>query len=256
MKKSIFFLALLLFSTTLFSQANKPQVGDFGIRTGIYFLGNQGTGITFSKMLKKNLESGIALNFTFNGSKHNSIDTVTIFITTNKISAKQENSNSSFGYNINLTPFLSYHFPLKNNFDVYAGGWATVFAGNTPISKNQQHIYADNYSQSRTTTTYSPFTFGTGAGLLFGADYFFHKNISVGLSGTFGFVTSFQYGKEITKVISENSGSLNTQQTNASTERARTIKNIDGNIALHGGVGITLNFFFTRGEKKKAAEKI
>ena len=256
MKKSIFFLALVLFSTTLFSQANKPQVGDFGIRTGIYFLGNQGTGITFSKMLNKNLETGMALNFTFNGSKRSSLDTITIFIDTNRISAKQKYANSSFSYTISLTPYLAYHFPLKNNFDVYAGGWISLFAGNTPVNKSQQNIYADNYNQNRTTTIYSPFTFGTGAGLLFGADYFFHKNISVGLSGTFGFATSFQYGKEITKVISENSGSLNTQQTNTNTERARTIKNIDGNFALRGGVGITLNFFFTRTEKKKATEKI
>lgn len=246
-------LAVLFFSTTqLFAQTNKPSIDDFGIRTGFYFLNAPGGSIMLGKMLPKNLESGIGILFTFNNYSHTTNDTSQAMSTTGSfIPVKSENTVKWFSYAINLSPYLVYHFPIKNNVDVYAGSYISVFAGNTPKNETYNRRYADNYEYKNKATAIQPLSFGVGAGFIVGAEYYVHKNIAVGLTGNLGFTTSMQFGKQTRKTEVVNTGSLNPSQDNRTTETASTLKNIDNSVSLRGGVGFNLTFFFAKHAKEK-----
>jgi hypothetical protein len=255
MKSTFISTVFVLTALTLSSQANKPVAGDFGIRTGFYFQNAPGGSIMIGKRLPKNLESGIGIVFAFNNSSRTITDTIQAASTTGFISAKSENVSKTFNYRVHLSPYLVYHFPIKNNVDVFAGGYLAFFAGNTPRNENIVRVYADNYERKSITTNKFPLTFGIGAGFLVGAEYYVHKNIAVGLAGNLGFSSTMQFGKQLRKTELINSGSLNPSQNSSITETASTIKNIDNNVSLSGGVGFNLTFFFTVKEKRKKMQQ-
>lgn len=203
----------------------------------------------FGKMLPKNLEAGMGMTFTFDQNSQSKTDTVQIYTGNGYISVKSENSSSSLFYAIHLSPYLVYHFPIKSNVDVFAGGFLALRIGNKSRYRYTTRQYADDYEYKSVTTVTDPFSFGVGAGALVGAEYFVHKNIAVGLSGNFGFSNSMQFGREIKRTEVTNSGVFNPIQGSSSSEVATQIKNIRNSLSLRGGVGFNLTFFFTRKEK-------
>lgn len=84
--KSKFISAILTLTVlTAFAQTNKPVAGDFGIRTGFYFLNAPGGSIMIGKRLPKNLESGVGVLFTFSHYNRSTTDTTQVPSTTGTI---------------------------------------------------------------------------------------------------------------------------------------------------------------------------
>ena len=127
--------------------------------------------------------------------------------------------------------------------DVYAGGYVSLSLGHQIKFQYITREYATGYESKNTGNWRIPFSFAVGAGALLGADYYFRKNIAIGVSGLVGFSSSFQYGNQIEQVISTNTGSLNPRQGTTSSEQKRTLKNAYTSTGLSGGAGLNFIFF-------------
>lgn len=249
MKKTKLILStmFLLITSTIFSQTNKPNVGEFGIRVGVN-IPNFGLGFTFSRLLKKNIECGSSIGFSISSTK-SSQTTYGIKMSStsgNMIDVKQDFYSRFLSYTINIAPFLAYHIPIKNNLDVFAGGRLLFSLGEQTNYKNINRLYADNYESKGVAQFDMPIYFGIGAGALIGADYYFRKNMAVGVSGYLGFISTINYGTQTEKTTTTNSGSLNPTQGVKYHEQKWSRRDFYTNTGANGNVGINFTFFFTR----------
>ncbi len=251
MKKAFFILSFLSLYVWTFSQTNKPDVGGFGIKVGVS-IPNIGLGLTFSRQLKSNLEFGASAGFSFSTSKSRQVTTQGFTTINGWTNGNYEYTQRYFSYAISVSPFLVYHFPINNNLDVFAGGRLLFSVGRQINYTNTHRYYTANYESKNTSNIRFPFSFGAGAGVLLGADYYFRKNMAVGVSGNIGFTSLFQSGTQTEKVIQTNSGTLNPIQGTTYSEQKRAIKSVYTNTGLNGSVGVNFTFYFARQRTKKS----
>ncbi len=254
MDKTKYFLlmSLLFLTSTTFSQTNKPEAGSFGIRAGVS-IPNVGIGLTFSRMLKKNIECGASIGVSFATSKSfQTTSGIKMWSTTGWIDVSQDYSNRFFSYTTSLSPFLVYHIPTNNNLDIFAGGRANFSLSKQTNYTHVNRFYADNYEYKSTSKFNFPFSFGVGAGVLIGADYYFRKNMAVGVSGNLGFTSTFQHGTQTEKTTITNSGTQNPTQGTSYSEQKWTIRNLNTTTAFNGSVGINFTFIFPRKTVEKS----
>ena len=254
MKKSIILLAILTLSVGGFAQTNKPNVGDWGVKVGVN-VPNWGIGFTFSRMLKKNLECGASLGASFSTSKYAQTNNTIIYTLSGDVIGTHEFMQKSLNYTLSVAPFLAYHIPINNNLDVYAGGRLYLSMSKSIYYTSQTRYYAPNFEDLGTSKQIYPFSFGAGAGVLIGADYYFKKNMAIGVSGNLGFAANFQFGKNVEKRMSIQSGSQNPYQGFYSSEQSYTLKNIYTSTGANGNVGINFTFYFARKGESVAASK-
>lgn len=248
MNKTKFLLGItfLLLTSTTFSQTNKPEAGAFGIRAGVS-IPNVGIGLTFSRMLKKNIECGSSIGFTISSSKHNQTSSgIMVYSTNGFIDVSQDYNYRFLNYTATLAPFLVYHIPTNINLDVFAGGRLLFALSEQTNYTHVNRLYANNYESKSSSHIDFPFSFGVGAGVLIGADYYFRRNMAVGMSGNLGFSSSFQHGTQAEKTTTTNSGSLNPSQGVTNSEQKWNKRNFYTNTGLNGSVGINFTIFFAR----------
>ena len=244
--KNFLSIAFILLTITAFSQTNKPETGAFGIRAGVS-IPNYGLGFTFSRMLKKNIECGSSIGFSISSTKSSQTTSgIKVSSTSGLLDASQDYNYRFLNYTATLAPFLVYHIPTNNNLDVFAGGRLLFALSEQTNYTHVNRLYADNYESKSSSDIDFPISFGVGAGVLVGADYYFRKNMAVGVSGNLGFSSTFQHGTQTEKTTTTNSGSLNPSQGVTNSEQKWTKRNFNTNTGLNGSVGINFTFFFAR----------
>jgi len=236
----------LLLTSTTFSQTNKPEAGSFGIRAGVS-IPNIGIGFTFSRMLKKNIECGSSFGVSFGSTKSfQKTSGLKWSSTTGLIDVNQDFSTRSFSYMASVSPFLVYHIPTNNNLDVFAGGRLHFSLSDQTTYTYVSRFYTENFDYKNSSNTDVPLSFGVGAGILIGADYYFRKNMAIGVSGNLGFSSTFQHGTRTEQTTITNSGTLNPSQGVTYSEQKWTTRNLNTNTGINASVGINFTFFFAR----------
>ncbi|HLP52076.1 MAG TPA: hypothetical protein VK154_14405 [Chitinophagales bacterium] len=253
MKNKIALLFLLLLSATTFSQANKPAVGDWGIRYGVFFNGGFGQQLTFTRMLKKNLEVGLGVTATFQMNKQTTNNLVTVDALNGVLPAERELTTVSNSLNIALNPFLLYHFPIKSNLDLYMGGGVNVGVNSSLRNSSVTRIHATDYEMKEEEAINNSPTIYGGASAIIGCQYFFYKNLAIGAQAGFGFSAGGSTGKAGSKTITTNSGALNPIQGEVIEDSNVTFKQTTASAGIAGNVGLNLTFYFARVTKAKQA---
>jgi hypothetical protein len=246
--KLIPLVALAFLTTTAFSQANKPQPGDLGLHYGVVFNGSFSQQLALSGWLKKGLEAGAGVSFSFNQINGNYSDSTDVTTSVNTIRGIRNMEVRNTTLSVALNPYLLYHFPTKNNLDIYTGGSLSV--GLAPVLKDTRNttLQATNYYQKEEITNKQPVGVNFGAGIILGCQFFFYKNLSLGAQGNLGFSSSVADGIVGSKRVVTNSGADNpsASEIDDNTTHAQTLRT---NLSLAGNVGLTLNFYFSKKQK-------
>lgn len=254
MKKRIFapFL-LLLVTTVVFSQTNKPGVGDWGVRYGVYFNGSFSQQLIFTRMLKKNLEVGMGVGISFQSRNTTSTDSVLVSAIGGDVPGIREYTTQTTNLYVSLNPFLLYHFPVKNNLDLYMGAGISLGVSDAIANKEITRRYLANYEYKEEVINRSPVLFVGGASAIVGCQYFFYKNLAIGAQGGLGFSVNGSSGKVNSKKTVTNSGVLNPVQGIVTIDDQMTQKTISTSAGIAGNVGLNLTFYFSRVKAKETA---
>lgn len=252
MKAKLLTAVLLLSITTAFAQANKPASGDFGLRYGVAFNGGFVQQFTFSRFVKQNLECGAGVTFYYSHSKSTSEENLAPIYTLDGLSPATQKKTFLFTqFNVGINPFLVYHFPTKNNLDIYAGGGASFSIWQTNKDQVTTSILATNYENKEVRNTKSPLTFGGGLNAILGCQFFFYKNLAIGAQGGLGFNLQGTAGKSNTETTTTNSGSAHPSPGITTVAGLIERSSTGMSIGLNGNVGMNLTFYFGRKEKVK-----
>jgi hypothetical protein len=255
MKKLFSLFVLSVVCIPAFSQTNKPATGDWGLHYYVGFNGSFTQGFEFSRLLKNNLEGGAGLNFSVNSITNSQTESTHVSGNSGTLNAQISTTNKQIPYVIYSRGYLLYHFPVKSNLDLYAGGEiASGFNGqanNVSITESS----ATNFLEKKTQRSYLPLAYGFGASGRLGCRFFFYKNLSLGMQGSLGFNSTITNGKQGSTFTVTESGSDNPLQGTTITESTRHINSATIGAALSGSVVLNLSFYFTRTPKIKEATR-
>jgi hypothetical protein len=153
-------------------------------------------------------------------------------------------------FNTGITPFILYHFKTNNNLDIYIGPYvAALFTYNGPIV-TKTTLTGTDFNETETRTIYTPISIHGGAGLILGCQFFFYKNLAIGIQGSLGLTAGGTTGKTNTRDEVNDSGAQNTHQGDIVTQNPQTVKTFDASAALSGNLGLNLTFYFTKKGKR------
>lgn len=255
MKTLLTFLLTITTSLLTFAQSNKPEKG-FGLAYGINFFNNTSHSVRFTHWTKKNIEYGGEVTFYYNKNKSVIKDSVfinTIDGSTNLAVRTNTTTDSRFGVGIN--PFVLYHFPTKNNLDLFVGGILPI--GVNSINGNfsvERVVDIPNYFVSELRKQMFPKQINAGLQFTAGTNYFFYDNLAIGASFRLGYVAGFSVGKTITLDEYISSGSNNPYITSQSIKSEAQNSTTTTYIGFNGSALFTLSYYFSRDKVGKAKE--
>ncbi|MDB5282310.1 MAG: hypothetical protein JWO06_1385 [Bacteroidota bacterium] len=238
--RSIILIYLLLIINFASAQTNKPAEGDIGIRYGVAFNGTFAQTIALSGILKNGFEFGTGIRVLYVSTKSESISTNTA-IGANSVTITNQISTSSQRYvSVSLLPYAVYHFPVKGNLDVYAGLNMLIGAGPVYLYNNRTFEFSGRNFTQVSITYKSPPAYQVGGGITLGCQYFFYKQLALGVEANFGAGYTAQKGPlTITEV--------------ANNISATTKENLDTHsltIQSASSAGVYLTFYFERKKNK------
>jgi len=252
MKSKILLTAILIsgFLCT-YAQDNKPTTGDIGVHYNVAFNGQVQQQIGISDVLSKHLELGGNLLFTYTGT-HNETNSATYLeAVSGTIPGITSVGTKSKSYSLGLNPYLLYHFAIKSNLDLYAGGSFTVGFGNSSSTTFTTNSGA-NYLSTTNEQISPPATVTLSLGAVLGCQYFFYKNLALGVNCGLGAGYSIQKGNKTDYITSTESGSNNPSSgTNTSGPPFPSVKNETFNLSTMASAGISLAFYFSRHKGKE-----
>jgi hypothetical protein len=250
---------MLLVITGCWAQVNKFEAGDFGIRYGVIFNGSAYQGLTLSGMVTANIEVGCGINIAYSKSQTSSTNNTEVQEFVNgsyiEVLGASTNQNHSSTINTSLTPFVFYHFSIKNNLDIYTGPGLIVGTGShTLLSSNDNTTQATNYYYDNYSKTKYPIGYQVGGGWNIGGQYFFYKRLALGVQASVGVAYSSTDGYVQTFYRVTNSGSGNQNNPN-NVSSAGTAPYINRGLSLTtaSSIGVNLTFYLAR--KAKAAKQ-
>lgn len=246
---------LLLICCLCMAQANKFDTGDFGMRYGVSFNGTATQGLTFSGLVTKHIEVGGTINvqYSTNNTTGNSIQN--IYFSGTYAPAVQAITSISKSINASISPFVVYHFTIKNNLDVYSGAKFTVGTGSHNISQSTDYLtQGDGYYNDNYTSNKYPWGYQVGGGLLVGGQYFFYKRLALGVEANLGAAYNSTKGtQQITDKVT-NSGIHNSNMNPTYDESVSSPYNSHSfSISTASSIGINLTFYVSR--KAKVTEQ-
>ena len=245
---SLFMLAICSLCS---AQANKFETGDLGIRYSVSFNGIATQGLTFSGMVTKNIEVGGTINVQYAASTTTTNYIQSIYFSNTSEPVTETTTNLSKTLNASISPFVVYHFTIKNNLDVYSGAKLTAGTGAHTISQSTDNVtqgtgyYNENYSANK-----YPWGFQIGGGVLVGGQYFFYKRLALGVEANLGVAYSGTKGnQQITDVVT-NSGIHNTNSNPDYNRNFSVPYNTHTfNVTTASSIGINLTYYVARKAK-------
>jgi hypothetical protein len=238
------------------AQDNKFQVGDFGIRYGVQFNGSAVQGLTFSGMVTSNIEVGCGVNVQYSASSVANNTAVEVQIYSNNAYSEAPGQQTASSHSRTLTgtvtPYVFYHFKIKNNLDIYAGPGLIVGTGaHTFISTASTVIQANNYYSDNFSKIVYPWGYQVGGGLSVGGQYFFYKRLALGVQATLGVSYSNSNGDQKSFLDITNSGSYNNHSpTNLTSAVFAPYVNHSLSVTTASSIGINLTFYLAQKAKK------
>jgi len=246
MKKICFAFMICVLSLASVAQDNKPTAGFFGIGYGVSFLPTM-QRINFTYMVSDKLEVGGTIGFQFSRTRNSTLDSIPVNAPNfTSLAGLEEKRTVTTTADVFITPLVKYHFPVKNNLDVYLGANLPIGVGTGPKTVNSDIVTASNYNSTGTTTTNQPVSVSIGAGLLVGCQYFFYKNLAVGAEANLGFSGTIANGNDITKISESNSGS-NNPDAGVSIPTVTTkamVKNDTENLGMLHSFALSVSWYF------------
>ncbi|MDB5282673.1 MAG: hypothetical protein JWO06_1748 [Bacteroidota bacterium] len=243
----------MLFSIVAFGQDNKFSNGDFALRYGVYFNGAVNQQFTFGRIIKQNWEVGTTFSFSFTTHKNTNTDTTSqYYFGRSNTSLNREIDNSQTNFSFGLTPYMVYHFKTNNNLDIYTGPYLSLlFTDNGPLV-TKTTLTGTNLGETEILTNYSPLSIHGGAGIILGCQYFFYKNLALGVQGSLGVTAGGTTGQTLSKDEIDDSGSQNAHQGYIVTRNPQHVSTFDASASLSGNIGINLTFYFAKKQKTSA----
>ena len=250
MRISFLFLTLLLAEIT-FAQTNKPSEGDLGIRYGVAFNGTFAQTLALSGILPNHWELGAGISVSYTNTQSQSILPYNAYSNGTYIPTTQTNTTTSRSVNVAFIPYAVYHFPVKSNLDVYAGINMNVGTGAITLQRNTTNSYSGTgyYSQQISGYKY-PVGYQVGGGLTIGCQYFFYKNLALGVEATLDGAYTAQKGNYNIIQQEVNSGINNVNTTNTSSNVNGSLDNHTFSFKTASSAGIYLTFYLS-GKRKK-----
>ena len=253
-KVNIVFLTMAL-SFSVFAQDKKAEAHTVGLGFGIAYVSNVTPLVNVSYMINDKIEIGANLTMSFVRSRNSTFDSTIVFTglpspATLPAETESRTVNSSFGFGFN--PFFRYHFPTKNNLDIYTGAVIPISIGTGNKQVATTLTKADDYESKGTVTTTNPVQVGIGAGALLGCRWFFYENLSIGAETSLGIMSAIANGKQKVVTSVSNSGTNNPATSTSIDDVTTEVKTkFDSqNFTFLHSIGFTLNWYF--GCKKKA----
>jgi hypothetical protein len=255
MKTLLSFLLITAISITSFSQSNKPEKG-FGLGYGINFFNTPSHSVRFTHWTKKNIEYGGEITFNYSNSKNVNVDSTIIFtldgfnavipLTTTRIDSR---------YSVGINPIVLYHFPTKNNLDLFIGGILPIGLNNSSGNNSVERVVdVPNYYVSELQKQTLPLNVNIGLQFTAGTNYFFYNNLAIGASFRLGYFGSFSNGKTINTISSNSSGSNNPFTYSQTTINESNNINTFTNIGFNGSALFTLSYYFSRDKEGKTKD--
>ena len=246
---------LLLICCLCMAQANKFETGDLGIRYGVSFNGSATQGITFSGLVARHIEVGGTINVQYSTSNTTNNILQNIYFSGTIAPAVEAITSQTRTVNVSISPFVVYHFTIKNNLDVYSGAKFTVGTGSHNISQSVDYLtqadgyYSDNYSSNKYSWGYQ-----IGGGLLVGGQYFFYKRLALGVEANLGAAYNSTKGSQQIADKVTNSGIRNTNTNPNYDENFSSPYNSHSfSVSTASSIGINLTFYVSR--KAKVTEQ-
>ncbi len=258
-KKRNFTTITMLICLLAAGQTNKPVIGDFGVKYGVSFNGTAIQGLTFSGLVTNHWEVGSSVNVQYSQSTAASISAQQTYYDHPSgqsgfyVIGQQTTTSSNKTMALSINPFILYHFEIKSNLDLYTGANLSLGTGSITLSNssNSVTVATDYYSQIINSTTY-PFGYSVGGGLMLGGQYFFYKNLALGISANLGITYIGRKGTEVVSYTNINSGSQNNNVPINSGTYYGEINSHTLSLAS-SSVGLSLVFYIS--PKKKVKEE-
>lgn len=244
------------------AQTNKFENGDFGMRYSVSFNGVAIQGLTLSGLVTPNIEVGCSVNVQFSKSNTSSTYSNEMEFNINNTPTYQPTQNttsySSQTITTSFTPFVFYHFKIKNNVDVYAGPALVLGTGtHTMYNNNEQITQSDGYYYYTFTKQKYPIGYQVGGMVSVGGQYFFYKRLALGVQASIGATYSNTTGNETSQTGYTNSGVNNPDAgQNSSTTLSGPYTNKSISLTTASSIGVTLTFFVSQKAKVKKVEKV
>ena len=253
MKRVSIALLLLVGTFAVKAQDNKPTGGNFGIGYGVsFFPTEQHVNLTY--YINERLEIGGTIGFQFHRHRSSTFDSVeTVGNNFTTFLGNHETKTVTTSASVFIAPMVLYHFPVKNNLDVYLGGNLPITIGTPTKTVNSDIVTGPNYNSTFSSATKSPVSVGIGAGLLVGCQYFFYKNLALGAEANLGFDATITNGYNVTTTSGSNTGSNNPGTgINIPTNTGRSqVKEDDQNLGMLHSFALSLSWYFGVKSKKE-----
>lgn len=248
--KTTILLFLMVITCIAGAQSNKFGKGDFGLRYAVTFNGSINQSIGLSGLLTDRLELGSNLQLGYQSTTTTEDQNFTVpTISQGSVSLPGTAHSLTRTLTFDVTPYFLYHFPTKNNLDFYLGPFVTAGLGKRFKDVSEYNIDQTDFHYYQKQELSTPLDVRFGAGLMLGAQYFFYKNLALGITGNFGASGFFRSGNDGAKTTIVNSGSDNPMPANTTTDSSRATKVVAwGANGLYSG-GITLAYYFGRKQK-------
>ena len=253
--KGAFLFLLVIVSAVTFGQDNKPLTGDFGIRYGVAFNGTFAQTLALSGMVTKNWEVGVGFSISYSNVKTQSISTNEIDNGIQDISVTETATNIAKTLSATLIPYAVYHFPVKTNVDLYAGANLNIGTGSITLDHNERSEYTGNgYYELEVTDFKYPVGYQVGGAILVGCQYFFYKNLAVGVDANLGAALTVQQGPYTITEQTVNSGINNTNTINANSVTNDKLDNRTFSAKSASSAGVYLTFYFASKNNRKVKD--
>lgn len=256
MNKQFFLLALWLTALPLFAQENKFSKGDFGIKYGMFFGDNYSSELSFSGMVTNSLEVGGGVTVIYDEFKSVYEQDAPYINTLNGlVSGRVQNRYKNAAIGVKINPFVAYHFPIKSNLDVWLGVNVGFGISNLLKDESTTETTATGYTQKNITKRKFPVRYGVNGGLSVGCQYFFYKNIAIGVQAGLGTGYDFSKGKTITETTMTGWGTAHPNPGKSTSTAEHDSGYQSFGLRANGNVGVTLMFYISPKQKTKATQQ-